>query len=172
MFRGVLVLEVALFVEALRGARNHHFGPIHRVHVEEYEDLAQVVLGAGGADAADGGAHHGYRLALPRVVAVGSRRPVDGVLQHARKGIVVFGRGQQNGIGGADAPLQLHHPRRQGSLVILVEQRNAREIENIQAGALGHQALGGSQRRAVIRALAKTAGDSRNGDRGVHATSQ
>ena len=50
MFRGVLVLEVALFVEAFRSVGDHHFGPIHGVHVEEHEDLAQVVLGAGGAE--------------------------------------------------------------------------------------------------------------------------
>ncbi len=87
----------------------------------------------------------------PTSFAVRPRRPVDGVLQHARNGIVEFGRDQQNGIGGADTPLQLDHPWRRVSLVILVERRNAGKIENIQPGAFGRQALGGSQRGAVVK---------------------
>ncbi len=67
VFGGVLVLEVALLVEAFRDVGDHHFGPNQRVHVEEHEHLAEVILGADGAECAERGAHHRYRLGVPRV---------------------------------------------------------------------------------------------------------
>src|SRR5262245_44501463 len=39
-----LVVETTVFVEALGRVRDHDFGPVHRVHVEKHERLAQMIL--------------------------------------------------------------------------------------------------------------------------------
>ena len=49
-----LVGEVPVPVETLRRVRDQNLGPVHRVHVEEHERLAQVVLRAGGSQRTDG----------------------------------------------------------------------------------------------------------------------
>jgi len=43
---GVVVAEVSIRVEFVLRVGDHDFGPVERVHVEEDEDLTQVVLRA------------------------------------------------------------------------------------------------------------------------------
>ena len=71
-FPRVFIGEVALFIKALGRVGNHHLGPVKRVHVEEYEALAEMVLGATGAQHSRGGTHYSDWFAVPCIIAVGA----------------------------------------------------------------------------------------------------
>ena len=119
-FLGLFVGEVACGIELLRGVCDHHLGLVDGEHVQEHETLAQVILRAGGALRTTGSAHHRDWLALPGVVAIGAGSPIDGILQDARNGVVIFRGGEQDRVRGLDAGLELGDPLRRIGLVVLV----------------------------------------------------
>ena len=61
-----------------------------------------MLLGCRGADGAPGCADDAGGLAVEGVLAVGARRPVDGILEHAGDRAVVLGRDDQHAVGGLD----------------------------------------------------------------------
>jgi len=107
---------------------------------------------------------------LPGEGLVGpARGPVDGVLQHAGDGVVVFRAGDQQRVGGADGLAEgrdrLGPP---GGLHVGVVERDGAEIEDIQAHALGQQLRRDAQQAAVGRSPVHGPGETQNADRRRH----
>jgi len=79
---GFFVDEISFVVKFIRTVRDHDLRFVYRVHVQKDHYLPQVILHTRGADATDRSSHDGGRFAIPRVVAVGPRRPIDDVLKN------------------------------------------------------------------------------------------
>src|SRR6185503_20304221 len=105
-----------------------------------------------------------HRLAVPGAIAVGARGPVDGILQHPGDRVVVLGGAQQDGAGGADAALELDHLLRRAFLLVLVEARDAGDVEDLELRPRRHQALRGAQRALVEGLLAQASRYAENRD--------
>src|SRR5215204_1709298 len=106
-----LVEQVALGVEFGVRLADQHLGLVDRVHVEKDAAAPQIVLGAGAAGHAGGGAEDRDGLAGERLVGR-ARSPVDRVLQDARHRVVVFRAGEQERVGLLDLPPQRLNRRR------------------------------------------------------------
>src|SRR5690606_41397719 len=74
--------------------------------IAEAQHAAQVLLGNRRADRARRGANHAGRLAREGILAPGPAGPVDGVLERARDGTVVFGRHEQHAVHVRDGFLE------------------------------------------------------------------
>ena len=85
--------------------RLHHD---ERVRLDEH--LAQRHLGPDGAAVSARRPHDADGLPAQDAVLRGARGPVDGVLEHARYGVVVLRGGDEQGVGRHDAPLQVLAP--------------------------------------------------------------
>src|SRR5204863_2036036 len=94
------------------------------------------VLRARRPERADAGTHDGDGLAAPGAVTIRTRGAIDGVLQHAGYRVVVFRRHEQNRIRGAHTRLQLDDFRMRMLFFILVETRNAIELEDLERHAV------------------------------------
>lgn len=68
-------------VYLLLSKRHHDLRPADRMHVQEDEALSQIILGPGGPQHPDGGPHQANRFAIEGIIPVGSRGPIDGLLQ-------------------------------------------------------------------------------------------
>jgi hypothetical protein len=147
----LLVRQVPVCVEPLRGVADHYLGLVDGEHVEEDHHLPHVVLRPRRADDADGGAHDGGGLTIPSAVAVGARRPVYRVLEHARDRVVVLGRDEQDGVGLADTPLQFQDLFRRLQLLVLVEAGDAGDLKDVHGRARGDEFGRGAQGGAVVR---------------------
>src|SRR5512145_595862 len=107
-------------------------------------------------------------LAGPGIVAVGPRRAVDRVLQHAGNRIVVLRRRDHDGVGGTDGALQLANGVRGRTFVVLVVQGQAADIEGLEGNACGNQTLGRAQRGAIEGTAAQAARDTKKLERVIH----
>src|ERR1035437_6063588 len=130
----LLVGQIALGVATLPGQADHHLRLVEGVHVQKHKALAQVILCARRPHHSRRGPHDGDRLARPRVIAVRARCPVDGVLEYAGNGVVIFGRGNQNRVCRADARFEFGDDARRLALVVLVVRRNAQQVEETPSG--------------------------------------
>lgn len=162
------VRVVAVGVELLVCFGNHDLRLVHGIHVQKDETLPEHVLSAGAAKDSHSRAHYGYGLVIPGVVTIRARSPVDGVFQNAGNAVVVFGSDEQNGIGGADAFLEIDDNRRRGLLLVLIEQGNAIEFEDFDLRAIGSELLRGAQGHAVERTSSQASSNAENGEWGVH----
>ena len=90
------------------------------------------------------------------------------VLEHARDTVVVLRRGEENGVGGLDTPLEFGDAGRRRFLFVLVIQGNVVEIENFDLGLCGDELLGGAQCQAVVRGFPQAAGNRENGQGRIH----
>jgi hypothetical protein len=132
LFPGLRVDEVAVGVELLGGLvrLGEHLRLVEEVDVEEYPDLADVVLRA----AAAGAARRAQDRGRPVREAVGrARPPVQGVLQRARHGVVVLGRGEEEAVGRAHPAAERLHGRREAAvhLEVRVQQGQARDVDEV-----------------------------------------
>ena len=122
-----LLVDQARLVERLARVADHHLGLEQGVRLERLEAGAQAVLHADGPQAARRRAHDRHRLVLERLVRR-PRRPVDGVLQHARHGVVVLGRDDEEAVGRGDGGAQAARRLRVVLLqaqVVVVERQGA-----------------------------------------------
>src|SRR5882724_1400714 len=108
-----------------------------------------MVLAAGGAERSGRGAHDRDGLALPGVIAVWARGPVDGILEDAGDGEVVLGGGKEDGAGGADAGLELDDGSGRIELDIAVVERNGRQVEGVDGDIWRGELDGGAEDCAV-----------------------
>src|SRR5215831_9128435 len=144
------IRQVAFLIKTSSSVADHHFGLVDGEHIEVHENLAQVVLRPRGADGPERCAHDRRRLPVPRAVAVGARRPVNRILQHAGHGVVVFRRHKQNGVRLAYPPLQLRDFGGRVLLLVLVKDRDTVKCECFQNRAFGYECGGGAQGGAVV----------------------
>ncbi len=77
---------------------------VERQHVSLYRDLAQMHLGANGAEAS-AGAHHRQGFAIEGHRSRWEGSPVDSILEHTGDRVVILRNGDQERIGGDDALL-------------------------------------------------------------------
>ena len=101
-----------------------------------------MIVGAGAAMAP----HDLDRFPSQALITVARRQSMAFL---STPGIVVFGRDEQDGIGLAHGGLQFQNAGRRIALFILIEGRNAREIEDLDGAALRRQLLGGTQSAIV-----------------------
>src|SRR6202521_5696689 len=100
--------QISVFIESMCSIRDDDLRLIERKQVESYKNVPQMVLGPSGSDCAERRTHDRRWFSKPGAVAMGSRRPIDRVLQDSRNGVVVLGSYDQNSIGVANALLQFH----------------------------------------------------------------
>jgi len=74
-------------------------------------------------------------------------------------------------VGGADLLLEVRDLLRRVLLLVLVEERQAGEVVDLDTRAFGAQALRSAQRGLVVRLLAKTAGDAEDAEGFCHCSS-
>jgi hypothetical protein len=150
------------FEAAGSSVANHHFGVVDAEHIEVHENLAQVVLRPCGADGPGRCARDRRRLPIPGAVAVGARRPVNRILQHAGHGVIVFRRHKQHGVRLAYPPLQLRDFGGRVVLLVLVKDWDAVKCERFKHRSFGHECGGGTQGGAVVRFASQAACDAEN----------
>src|SRR6266852_4894764 len=117
-------------------------------------------------------AHESHGLAIERLVRR-TRCPIDRILQHAWNGIVVFGRHDEESIGRAN-PRTKSFDRSWKALGIdiVVVKRDVPDLEGLDAQAAWRKALRGTQKPAVVGALAQAAGNSQDSELlgGIHCS--
>lgn len=97
-----------------------------------------------------------------RGVRVGPREPIDGVLEHARDSVVVFGGHQQQAIGRDNTVLEFLDGGGQslGSLDIGIVERNAMNRRYFKPRVAFHKTRGGAQQGGIKRFLPEAAGNA------------
>src|SRR5260370_27357447 len=127
-----------------------------------------MILRTRGADGSWGCTHERGWFAVPRAVAVGTRRPINGIFQYTGHGVIVFRRNKQNSIRLAYPSFQLRDFGRRVLFLVLVKDRDTVELESFENRAFGQQFGGRAQSRAIVRFAAQTAGDTENADWVIH----
>src|SRR5690606_37264786 len=89
---GAVVCDLAIIGNQARRELDISLWRVHLRRIAEAEHTAEILLRDGGADRARRGADHRRRLAGEGVGAIGTARPVDGILQSAGYGTIIFGR--------------------------------------------------------------------------------
>src|SRR5687767_4498065 len=123
------------------------------------------------ADGSDRSAHDRCRFSIPRAVPVGSRRPINRVLQHAWNRVVVFRRDDENGVRLAYPLLQLRDFCWRVLFLVLIETGYAVKLESFDGRAFRHEFDCRAQRGAVVRFTAKATGDAENTNWFTHVLS-
>jgi hypothetical protein len=102
-FAGTIINELATFIEELVGTANIGFGLLHGRHVQKHQRLPQMMIGTEGPDRARRAAYNRTRLAVPDAASIRPGAEIQRVLENGRHRPVIFGRDEQNCIGGLDA---------------------------------------------------------------------
>src|SRR5437588_2598804 len=123
------IRELAICIEKLVGAAEISLRLRHRRHVQEYQRLSQVMVGAKSADGAGRGADDGSGLAVPRILSIWTRGAIERVLQHAGNRAVVFGRYEKNGIRGFDSLAKLPPLGRRIGVGVLIVERKVTDLD-------------------------------------------
>ena len=72
---GCLIVQISLGIELQVSLRNHDFRKVQGVHVEKYEALTEMILGARASEETVSGADDRNRLAFPCTVAERAAMP-------------------------------------------------------------------------------------------------
>src|SRR6266550_1520294 len=127
-----------------------------------------MILRAGGAHGSRRCADDRRRFAVPRAVAVGARRAVNCILQHAGDRVVVFRSHKQDGVRLAYPPLELRDLGWRVLFLVLIKDRDAVQLESFENRAFRHKFSCSSQRRAIVRFAPQTASDTENANWVTH----
>jgi len=95
-------------------------------------------------------AHDRSGFAIPRAVTVGTRRPVNRILQNAGDRVVVFRRNKQDGVRLPYPALELRDFGWRVLFFVLVEEGDAVQFESFENRAFGHKFGGRAQSRAIV----------------------
>ena len=137
-----------------------------RQRLREHEALAELELGTGRPGHPRRGAQDRRWLAHEDRLAGGSRRPVDGVLEHAGHAVVVLRRRNQQRVGVADGPFEGRHWLRGAlRLEVGVVERDRGEVEDPDRHAFRGQLLRRPQKGAVEGAGPQAPGDAEDRQR-------
>src|SRR3546814_4452783 len=103
---------------------------VHLRRVAEAEHTAQVLLGNGRSNRARRCPDDCGRLAGEGILAVGTARPVDRVLQAAWNRAVVLGRDEKDCLDGSDGILERPRGRWKVRVVVIAVERQIRSGEH------------------------------------------
>ena len=116
------------------GKGHQDFRLVQRKTAEEDKTLPQMILGPCGAYQAGGRAHDCYRFMRERIVSIRPGCAVDGVLQHAWDGIIVFRSSYEDSVGGFYPGLEFLYLLHGLIFKILVVKRDPVEIKCLKFG--------------------------------------
>src|SRR5882757_5985372 len=130
---GAVVDELAMFIEELVGMADIGFGLLHGRHVQKHERLPQMMIGAEGPDRARRAADNRTGLAVPDAASIRPGADIQRILENRRHRPVIFGRDEQNRIGGLDAlPEGCPLRGRRAGLQILIEKRQMPDLDGLE----------------------------------------
>ena len=87
------------------------------------------------AERSNGGADDGAGFAIPRALPVGTRTDIQGVLQDAGDGAIIFGRHEEHGVGGFDPFAKLDERGRRALIEVLVVVRQVTDLDELELNA-------------------------------------
>src|SRR3984893_16715595 len=132
-FAATIVDELAMFIEQLVGIADIGFGLLHGRHVQEHQRLPQMIIGTEGPDRVRRTAYNRTRLAVPDAPSIRPGADIQRILENRRQRPVVFGRHEQNCIGGLDALAERGPLRgRRAGLQILIEKGQLADLDGLE----------------------------------------
>src|SRR6266850_1499758 len=163
------VLEIAVGLERVIGAVDHHLGGNHD-DADVGKDRAQHRQTADATEVARGRRHQTGNLALVRyqrrLVRLRPRGPVDGIFQHAGNSAVVLGRTDQESVVLDQQTLEHLGVRRQPMLALDVavvkRHGNVTQIDLGHRGSGGTRACSGDPDQLLVERAAAQASRERN----------
>src|ERR1700754_971984 len=131
-FARVVVDDRAVGIDARWIMLHEDFGLAHGRHVEISEHVTQMLLRERAAHCTRRRSAHCARLAAPRAMTPRTRTPVDCVFQHAGHRAVVFGRHEQQGVGGLDLSFEVACRLGGIGVVLLAVQRQIADFDKFE----------------------------------------
>src|SRR5882757_8789241 len=132
-FAGAIADELAVLIEELVGTTDIGFGLLHGRHVQKHERLPEMMIGAEGPDRARRAADNRTRLAVPDAASIRPGADIQRILENGRHRPIIFGRDEQNCIGGLDALAERGPLRgRRAGLQILIEKGQLADLDGFE----------------------------------------
>ena len=91
------------------------------------------------------------------------RTPVDGVFEDSRNGVIVLGRGEQDGVGGAHAVAEVAGGGGRIGLVVSVVEGEIAQVKGRDGHARGSEVAGRADESPVDGSAAEAAGEAEDG---------
>jgi hypothetical protein len=105
----------------------------------------------------------GDRLAVEHRASRRPRRPVQRVLQHSGDAVLILGRRDEEGVRLADGVLEARHRGRIALLFdIEVVERDAGQVEHVDAHVRRRQLDRGADQATVVRTRTQTPGEGQD----------